>query len=525
MLRPTLKLVKASWASTWAKYMRIILDKLPHGRNIAKGQGEDALIPPCPLCQDDEDSLEHLTACSYGIVSDSRRRLFQDIDEKLMTFCTSQDFPDEVLLLSRAYITACASTTLPTIDILGGWTGIPLPRFISLFHPNIHISEQVAAGLRLTLPRIIADCLDWLHSIWRKRCSIIHGLSSSATPSNTPDSVSFTSSSTATLASPLQATAASQPRRWQRRRKRTASKRTTSHVTQSPSNSQGSLDTFVSLANPIGDPAIPIRTVGSSPLDLPSPQEENIVQESIFNYQPTMQSMQSTVLIADLAPQPALQVRPTTRRVTRSIHNLLDWNFRSRRDILDRYLSSEHATPLAPSCANLVGHFTRVLPTNHYFLPYPHHGYIGQSKILGAGLGLFLETEPPPLREGSVVGEYWGPSTTNGGIDPIYLTSDRDPPGRDDGAYLLQHADAYIVDAHKDCAVGYLNDPFEEANCFFQVNPDNPEQILVVTRVVFPGRGVYELTVNYGWDYWRERLHLLSPSAQARCLAFYCPDM
>ena len=92
------------------------------------------------------------------------------------------------------------------------------------------------------------------------------------------------------------------------------------------------------------------------------------------------------------------------------------------------------------------------------------------------------------MREGTVVGEYWGPNSANGGVDQSYLTSELDPPGRDDSAYLLQHEDIYIVDAHEDCAVGYLNDPFEEANCFFH-------QILVVTRISFPSS---ELTINYG---------------------------
>ena len=122
------------------------------------------------------------------------------------------------------------------------------------------------------------------------------------------------------------------------------------------------------------------------------------------------------------------------------------------------------------------------------------------------------------------MGEYFGPSTANGGIDASYLVRDEDSPGRDNGAYLLQNQQHYIVDAHPDCAMGYLNDPFEPANCFFQANPDNPCQILVVSRVVFPCRGVYELAVNYGWDYWADRLHLLSPDAAVRCTAFYHPD-
>ena len=74
-LRPTLKQLGAlGWASTWAKYMRVILDRLPHGRNLAKGKRpeEQAGIPPCPLCQQDEDSLEHMLRCSYPSIKDDR---------------------------------------------------------------------------------------------------------------------------------------------------------------------------------------------------------------------------------------------------------------------------------------------------------------------------------------------------------------------------------------------------------------------------------------------------------------------
>ena len=145
--------------------------------------------------------------------------------------------------------------------------------------------------------------------------------------------------------------------------------------------------------------------------------------------------------------------------------------------------------------------------------------------VTWAGLAFFLETGPSPILQGTVIGVYESPSTANGGIDEYYLTSEEDPPGRENGAYLLQNQHQYIVDAHVDCAVGYINDPFAPANCLFQANPDNPcQRILVVNRIVFPSRSVFEPTANYGWDYWADRLHLLSPDAQAQCIAFYHPE-
>ena len=62
------------------------------------------------------------------------------------------------------------------------------------------------------------------------------------------------------------------------------------------------------------------------------------------------------------------------------------------------------------------------------------------------------------------------------------------------------------MDAHVDCAVGYLNDTFAPTNSFFQPNPDNPSQMLVINCTVLPSRRFFERIVNYGWDYWSEIL-------------------
>ena len=196
----------------------------------------------------------------------------------------------------------------------------------------------------------------------------------------------------------------------------------------------------------------------------------------------------------------------------------------NRTHVLLRPLSSEWAFSQGSTCADLPGTFRDASLNDPSFLNSPYLGFIGPSCIPGAGLGCFLQCTDLSLREGTDVGTYWGPDTNNGGIDPSFLGSTEDPPGRDDGAYLLVDTDEYIVDAHVHCAVGYLNDPFEEANCFFQPDPDNPLRIILVNRVHFPRHGIYELTVNYGWDYWKDRLRLLSSEARRRCIAFYRPE-
>ena len=177
------------------------------------------------------------------------------------------------------------------------------------------------------------------------------------------------------------------------------------------------------------------------------------------------------------------------------------WNLASYTDQLNYPLSDEWASSLGRRCADLTGDFYRIPSTPYYFLPPTTQGFLGPSTILGAGLGLFIENTFLAVNSGMVVGEYWGPSTANGGIPSIYQDPNPDlddpPNARDDGAYLLRN-DTYLVDAHEDCAVGYINDPFEEANCFFQIDPTNEHRILVVARVTFPINGVFEIFVNYG---------------------------
>ena len=69
--------------------------------------------------------------------------------------------------------------------------------------------------------------------------------------------------------------------------------------------------------------------------------------------------------------------------------------------------------------------------------------------------------------------------------------------------------------------MGYLNDPFCTANCFFQPDPDNPNRILLILRVNLHRGQLHELFVNYGASYWRLHFHLLSAEAQQACAAFY----
>ena len=54
-----------------------------------------------------------------------------------------------------------------------------------------------------------------------------------------------------------------------------------------------------------------------------------------------------------------------------------------------------------------------------------------------------------------------------------------------------------MVEADPDCAMGYINEGWEDANASFQPNPRNPRELLVLKRNL-PAGGIYEITINYG---------------------------
>ena len=126
------------------------------------------------------------------------------------------------------------------------------------------------------------------------------------------------------------------------------------------------------------------------------------------------------------------------------------------------------------------------------------------------------------MSPGVILGKYWGPSTANGGLPASYLDLNRDsfPEARDDGDYLLQHG-TYMVDAAADCPMGYINEGWSAANCFFQPNPDRVNELVVVSWYTFPPNGVYELFTNYGFLYWLHRRHLLDSTTGQECLRYY----
>ena len=79
---------------------------------------------------------------------------------------------------------------------------------------------------------------------------------------------------------------------------------------------------------------------------------------------------------------------------------------------------------------------------------------------------------------------------------------------RDGGAYLLRHK-KYLVDAAADCSLGYANEGWGDANSFFQHSAGKKPVIMMVIKRIFPAWGIYEITVNYWKEYWKDRFSRL----------------
>ena len=96
MLRPCLKILGAlGWASTWVSFIRIILDKLPHNRNLMKGNSGP--IAQCPVCNRGKDSLEHLIRCEGNCLRTFREHFHMLLITDIWSYCERHGFADTTL--------------------------------------------------------------------------------------------------------------------------------------------------------------------------------------------------------------------------------------------------------------------------------------------------------------------------------------------------------------------------------------------------------------------------------------------
>ena len=499
MLRPTLKILGAlGWASKWASYIRVILDKLPHNRNLMKGHSGP--YAPCPVCWRGEDSLEHLIRCEGSSIRASRSHFHRLLTADIKSYCDRHDYEDSTIRHSIEYAKALVSTSIPATDSIGGWLGIPTPRFLFFYNSDHEISQKVGKQFRQVLSRIIAESIKWLQAAWRLRCRAAHVSSSQ------DDSQSTRSNTTTHL------TSFHRMARGQNTHRNTASER----------SSQTSLLPYL------------VDEVQLTPLDFGLEHDDTSISGtsiennsergiSLSSLDENILEINTEVTMCEELTTPCIDTggRPKRFRVTNLRGRLIEG------EPLLYDLSNEVAYPEGRTWDDLGANAYYPLYNDIGLLLFsPIQIWIGPSKIQGAGLGLFIFTSFMTLQSGTGVGKYWGPSTRNGGIPIEYAPEEAPVPEgtRDDGDYLLRHGD-FLVDADKDCSMGYANEGWCDANCFFQhTSNTDPELLLVLKKTLLPNM-IYELTVNYGREYWFSgpipRILNLGAAARQLCEAFY----
>ncbi len=130
---------------------------------------------------------------------------------------------------------------------------------------------------------------------------------------------------------------------------------------------------------------------------------------------------------------------------------------------------------------------------------YHHRLHVDESTIAGAGKGLFASK---PIKRGEIVAEYWGNLITEEQASAQYAAGG--------GTYLYRTHDGRVMDAEPvdECIAKYANDA---RGASFQpglINNVRFEErakkvLLIASRNIHPGD---EILINYGRDYWRDRL-------------------
>ena len=120
-------------------------------------------IGPCPLCLQKEDTLEHLITCTSTNLRLPREHFQHLLLQDIRTYCITNRLQLLTMKYSIAYAHACANPDIGVDDAIGGWLGIPTPRFLFCYQPNSLIPTKVERELHQVLPRIIAESIKWLY--------------------------------------------------------------------------------------------------------------------------------------------------------------------------------------------------------------------------------------------------------------------------------------------------------------------------------------------------------------------------
>ena len=362
--------------------------------------------------------------------------------------------------MAQGYANACADMNMTAFDCIGGWLAIFTPRFLYRYAPDTTISAKVYRELMQLLPRVISEHLQWLLRIWKKRCTLVHTGDGTNASSQLSSQTSSSQQSLTTLPS-LRTTNRSRTRRRNRRNSSPSAAVDEQAV-------QTSILPFTADQRPEDIIESDMRPLSLSPMDEDNSYADLDLPVRVDNQLP---------LIGTQAPdnilEPTQPTSPAPEGAAQGRGRFTLWNLRGSTQLYE-YPSNCPVQPVARRWEDLNGVYIPALEGLGYNLPSTINLRIGPSLIPDAGNGLFLDASMRTFLTGTVIGTYWGPDTINHGLPlSLFEPGAGIPNGvRDDGGYLLRHGD-YMVEADPDCAMGYINEGWEDANASFQPNPGN----------------------------------------------------
>ena len=171
------------------------------------------------------------------------------------------------------------------------------------------------------------------------------------------------------------------------------------------------------------------------------------------------------------------------------------------------------AFPAQPRRAPITG--CNLLPRHHGDIPLPASLICAHSLLAEGGTGVFLDSGPVGIQSGGYqVAEYFG--------DPWIAPE----AGEVIDDYVFD-INGLLLKAHATSMASLINDNFEQSNCFADITPAGilpgarPRLVIRLIRPVLPDQ-LFELSFNYGKQYWTDRrLQLLPAATEVRARNHY----
>ena len=168
-----------------AELLRLLWDYIPHGRNIAKFDG-DKEIPPCPLCHTDRDDIHHyLNICQDKDIVAHRETAYQDI---LQIIQDNEHRPEAATQYLRTLLTHL-KTQDETRQTQGFWLLRPFKPNLLLLENSDQTRNMKANALdavKYSMPHILIKLFMTTQRIWRTRNALIPHPPRHKLPTNVP---------------------------------------------------------------------------------------------------------------------------------------------------------------------------------------------------------------------------------------------------------------------------------------------------------------------------------------------------